>query len=46
MRSKTVIIILIIAVVIGGLGYVATKASNLKLPSHSDFRRMHDAGNE
>jgi Flp pilus assembly protein CpaB len=45
--KKVIIILIIIAVVIGGIGYVATKASDLKLPSHSDFvRHMHGGGNE
>jgi len=47
MRPKQAIVILIIiAVVLGGIGYVAIKASDLKLPSHGDFRRMHSGGNE
>lgn len=48
MKSKKVILVLvIIGVVLGGIGYVATKASDFKLPSHSDFvRRMHGGGNE
>ncbi len=40
-NKKIIIILIIIAVVAGGVIFAVTKASDIKLPSHSDMRRNH-----
>lgn len=41
MKAKVIIGILIAVVVVGGIVFASVKASDFKLPSHSDFREMH-----